>query len=79
MHLFDPIADASVDIKDPEATMVDVGLVLKGPVNCDKPYTIAFWRRNGPTAELREKVRNCRTLPAPPPKCSNGKDDDGDG
>ena len=77
--VFDPIADASVDIKDPEATMVDVGLVLKGPVDCDKPYTIAFWRRNGPTAELYEKVRNCRTLPAPPPKCSNGKDDDGDG
>jgi hypothetical protein len=77
--VFDPIADASVDIKDPEATMVDVSLVLKGPVNCDKPYTIAFWRRNGPTAELYEKVRNCRNLPAPPPKCSNGKDDDGDG
>ena len=59
--------------------MVDVSLVLKGPVNCDKPYTIAFWRRNGEIAELREKVSNCRTLPAPPPKCSNGKDDDGDG
>jgi hypothetical protein len=77
--VFDPVADASVDIEDPEATMVDIGLVLKGPVNCDKKYTIAFWRRNGPTGELHEKVRNCRTLPAPPPKCSNGKDDDGDG
>ena len=77
--VYDPIADSTVDIDDPEATMVDVSLVLKGPVNCDKPYTVAFWRRNGPTAELHEKVRNCRTLPAPPPKCSNGKDDDGDG
>ena len=65
--------------RTPRPTMVDVGLVLKAPVDCDKKYTIAFWRRNGPIAELHEKVRNCRTLPAPPPKCSNGKDDDGDG
>ena len=37
------------------------------------------YRRNGEVAELREPVRNRRTLPQPPPKCSNGKDDDGDG
>jgi hypothetical protein len=77
--VFDPVADARVDVEDPEGDMVDVGLVLKGPVQCEKPYTIAFWRRSGEVAELRAKVANCRDLPAPPPKCANGKDDDGDG
>jgi hypothetical protein len=75
----DPIADSWVKIDEPERDMVDIGLVLKGPVECDKPYTIAFWRRSGEVAELRTKVANCRDLPAPAPKCSNGKDDDGDG
>ena len=51
--------------------MVDVSLVLKGPVNCDKPFTIAFYRRNGEVAELRETVAQlphaarCRRRSAP--------------
>jgi hypothetical protein len=74
--VFDPVADASRDTPD---ELVDVSLTLKAPVRCDKPYTIAFQRPNGDVAELQAPVNNCRTLPAPPPKCSNGKDDDGDG
>ncbi|HEX6023732.1 MAG TPA: hypothetical protein VFZ00_17195 [Solirubrobacter sp.] len=78
-EVHDPIADTWISVDQPERDMVDIGLVLKGPVQCEKPYTIAFWRRSGEVAELRTKVANCRNEPAPPPKCSNGKDDDGDG
>ena len=59
--------------------MVDVDLHLKAPVDCAKPATIAFFRPNGEVAELRAPVKNCKNLPAPPPQCRNGKDDDGDG
>ena len=78
-NVYDPIADASVGLQDPEGDMVDVSLVLKAPVQCDKKFTMAFYRRSGEVAELQAPVHNCRTLPQPPPKCSNGKDDDGDG
>ena len=59
--------------------MVDITLELKGPVDCKKLATIAFFRANGEVAELQETVGNCATLPPPAPKCNNGKDDDGDG
>ena len=56
--------------------MVDITLTLKGPVDCKKLATIAFYRANGEVAELQETVGNCATLPPPAPKCNNGKDDD---
>ena len=59
--------------------MVDVNLTLKGPVDCTKPYTMAFYRTNGEVGELQAPVADCKTLPSAAPKCSNGKDDDGDG
>jgi hypothetical protein len=75
--VFDPIASA---VRKAGATdMVDVDLHLKAPVDCTQPATIAFFRPNGEVAELREPVNNCKDLPAPPPQCRNGKDDDGDG
>jgi hypothetical protein len=59
--------------------MADLLLTLTGPVQCDKLATIALQRASGEVAELREPVGGCKTLPAPPAKCANGKDDDGDG
>jgi hypothetical protein len=75
--VYDPIGSAS--LKDGERDGVDMALQLKGPVDCGKKATIALYRLNGQVVELQELVGNCKTLPAPPPKCSNGKDDDGDG
>jgi hypothetical protein len=77
-QVFDPVASASVDEHHP-TDMVDVSLRLKGPVDCAKQYTMAFYRENGEVAELQAPVANCKTLPPAPPKCANGKDDDGDG
>jgi hypothetical protein len=74
--VFDPIASSTR--KAGATDMVDVDLHLKAPVDCAKPATIAFFRANGEVAELRAPVNNCKTLPAPPPQCRNGKDDDGD-
>jgi hypothetical protein len=77
-EVFAPTAHASA--RDGKPTdMADVNLELTGPVQCDKLATIALHRPNGEVAELREPVGSCKTLPAPAPKCDNGKDDDGDG
>jgi hypothetical protein len=76
--VYAPIAHASAR-DDKPTDMVDIMLELTGPVQCDTLATIALYRPSGEVAELREPVGNCKTLPAPPPKCSNGKDDDGDG
>jgi hypothetical protein len=75
--VFDPIASATR--KAGATDMVDIDLHLKAPVDCSRPATIAFFRPNGEVAELRAPVHNCKNLPAPPPQCRNGADDDGDG
>jgi hypothetical protein len=77
-EVYAPIAHASAR-DDKPTDMADINLELTGPVQCDKLATIALYRPNGEVAELREPVGNCKTLPAPAPKCDNGKDDDGDG
>src|SRR4051794_37440900 len=73
-QVFDPVASAAVDEHHP-TDMVDINLRLKGPVDCAKKYTMAFYRSNGQVAELQAPVVNCKTLPPAPPKCSNGSDD----
>ena len=79
--VYDPIASAH-DFDD-QRDAVDMTLVLKGPVDCSKKATIALHRVEGgkdmPVTELQMFVRDCKQLPMPKPKCSNGKDDDGDG
>ena len=76
--VFAPIAHATA--KDGKATdMADILLELTGPAKCDRIATIALFRPNGEVAELQEPISSCKTGSAPPPKCSNGKDDDGDG
>jgi hypothetical protein len=77
-EVFAPTAHASAR-DDKPTDMADINLELTGPVQCDRLATIALYRPSGEVAELREPVGNCKTLPAPPPKCNNGKDDDGDG
>ena len=79
--VYDPIASAH-DFDD-QRDAVDMTLQLKGPVDCSKKATIALHRVEGgrdmPVTELQMFVRNCKQLPMPKPKCSNGSDDDGDG
>ena len=51
--VFDPIADASVGLKDPEARHGRREPRAQGARSqCDKKFTIAFYRRNGEVAEL---------------------------
>ena len=55
--------------------------MLKAPGRrATRSATIALYRRNGEVAELQaSRSTTAGRCPPPPPKCANGKDDDGDG
>jgi len=76
-EVYAPIASAH--LYDGQRDAVDISLELVGPVDCSKKATIGISRLDGRVYELQMFVRNCKTLPMPPRKCMNGKDDDGDG
>ncbi|HEX8101282.1 MAG TPA: hypothetical protein VF533_01585 [Solirubrobacteraceae bacterium] len=78
----DGLIDARAQAEPTE--MADVDFDLSGPVDCSKPYTIAFYEPDGTVAELVEQMDPCVSTDGgggePQKKqCADGLDNDGDG
>jgi hypothetical protein len=66
---------AYAETRNAAADQADLQIGLNGDADCAVPATIVLYRPDFTVSELAGPIGGCG---APPPACSNGRDDDGD-